>query len=234
VAIAAAVGIVIGLWIVPRRIVVPGLLLASGIVTFVLVGLGGLSTIPRYLVVSQLLLIVFAALALGGWSMLEPGSRWRRGWALVAAAVLVYGIVFTATHWKPNAFVNDLAYRGQSHSQLVALLDKPAVRRELRCGKVSVPNHKLIPEVRWALRLRSSRVIARSDLRTGWRSNVEGVPAPPRADASAQRGLAIFVLNHTGIQRLIQAAQDDLSTQIPRPDFHFVAANGFYAAYARC
>ncbi|MCW3066728.1 MAG: hypothetical protein JWN32_3900 [Solirubrobacterales bacterium] len=234
VAIAAVVGILIGLWIVPRRVVVPGILLASGILTFVLVGLAGLSTIPRYLVVSQLLLIVFAALAVGGWSLLQPGSLWRRGWMLGAAVVLVYGVVFTATRWKPNVFFNDLAYRGQSHAQLVALLDEPAVKRELRCGKVSVPNHKLIPEVRWALGVGASKVIARSDVRTGWRSTVEGVPAPPRADAPAQRGLALFVLNHAGIQRLIQAAQDDLSTQIPRANFHFVAANGFYAAYARC
>jgi hypothetical protein len=234
VAIAAVIGIVIGLWIVPRRVIVPGILLASGILTFVLVGLAGLSTIPRYLVVSQLLLIVFAALALGGWSMLEPGSLWRRLWIVAAVGVVVYGIVFTATRYKPDVFFNDLAYRGQSHPALVSLLERPEVKRELRCGKVSVPNHKLIPEVRWVLGLRSSRVIARSDIRTGWRTKVEGVPAAPRAKAPAQRGLAIFVLNHSGIQRLIQVAQDDLSTQIPRPDFHFVAANGFYAAYARC
>jgi hypothetical protein len=234
VAIVAALGAVIGLWLVPRRVVVPGLLLASGILTFVLVGAAGLSTIPRYLVVSQLLLIVFAAFALGGWSMLEPGSLWRRAWIVAAVAVVIYGMVFTATRWKPNSFVNDLAYRGQSHAQLVSLLDKPAVKRARRCGKISVPNHKLIPEVRWALGLRASSVIARSDLRTGWRTTTEGVPAPPNPGAPAQHGLAIFVLNHTGIQRLIQQAQDDLSTQIPRPDFRFVAANGFYGAYVHC
>jgi hypothetical protein len=142
--------------------------------------------------------------------------------------------VFTATHWKPNAFVNDLAYRGQSHQQLVALLDEPAVKRELRCGKLSVPNHKLIPEVRWVLGLPARKVIARSDLRTGYRSETEGVPAPPSPEAPAQRGLAIFVLSRNGVQRLIQQAQDDLTTQIPRSDFRFLAANDFYGAYVRC
>jgi hypothetical protein len=234
VAIVAAVGVVIGLWLVPRRVVVPGLLLASGIFTFVLVGAGGFSTIPRYLVVSQLLLIVFAAFALGGWSMLEPGALSRRIWMVGAIVVLAYGVVFTATHWKPNTFVNDLAYRGQSHEALVSLLDKPAVKRELRCGKLSVPNHKLIPEVRWVLDLRAAKVIARSDPTTGYRSTVEGVPAAPNAHAPAQRGLALFVLSRTGIQRLIQAAQDDVTTQIPRPDFRFLTANDFYGAYVRC
>jgi hypothetical protein len=234
VAIVAAGGVALGLWMVPRRVVVPGLLLLSGIVTFTLVGAAGLSTIPRYLVISQLLLIVFAAFALGGWSLLVPGTWWRRAWILVAIGVIVYAIVFTATRWKPNTFVNDLQYRGQSQKALVSLLETPSVKRAMRCGKISVPNHKLIPQVRWVLGARSSRVIARSDERTGWRSNVEGVPAAPNPDAPAQHGLAIFVLNHAGIQRLIQQAQDDLSTQIPRPDFRFVAANKFYAAYAHC
>jgi hypothetical protein len=97
-----------------------------------------------------------------------------------------------------------------------------------------VPNHKLIPEVRWILGVRSSKVIARSDLRTGWRTENAGVPAPARAHASAQRGLAIFVLGRTGLQRLIQQAQDDPTTQLPRSSFRFLGANDYYGAYVRC
>jgi hypothetical protein len=231
---AAIAGVIVGIWLVPRRIVVPGLLLFSGIFTFILVALAGLSVIPRYLVVSQLLLIVFAAVMLGGWAMLEPGSWWRRGWALAAVAIVVFTVVFTLTRWMPDSFVNDLQYRGQSQKALVSLLEKPQVKSRLDCGKLSVPNHKLIPQVRWVLRLSASKVIARSDPSQGWVSGEEGVGATPNPDAPAQRGLAIFVLNHSGITRLIQAAQDDLSTQIPRPNFRFVAANEYYAAYVNC
>ena len=59
----------------PRRAVMPLVLLASGIGTFVLIGIAGLSVIERYLIVAALALLVFAAVALGGFTMLRP----RRG-----------------------------------------------------------------------------------------------------------------------------------------------------------
>ena len=46
---------------------------SSGLGTFVLVGLAGLSVIDRYLLVPSLVVMVFAAVALGGWTMLRAG-----------------------------------------------------------------------------------------------------------------------------------------------------------------
>lgn len=226
VALAAVVGLLAALVLVPRRTVVPGILLASGIGTFALVGAAGLSVIARYLAVSQLMLIVFAAVLLGGFSMLEPGW-WRRVWALAAVAVVIYGVVFTVTNVKPQSYLNDFAYRGTQHPALSALLERPVVRHALRCGRVSVPNHKLIPETRWVLDLPARSVIARSDPAQGW-------VGPARANAPAQHGLALFVLNRNGIMRLITQAKDDPSTQTPRPGFRFLAANTFYGTYVRC
>ena len=226
IAIAGAAGFVAAFWMAPKRALTPGLLLASGVFTFVMVGAAGLSVIPRYLVVSQLLLIVFAAYALGGWSLIEPGTLWRRVWIVAAMAVVVYAIVFTATRWKPNQFFNDLSYRGQSPHALANLLDRPAVKNRLDCGKLSLPNHKLIPEVRFVLGLRASKVIARSDPTQGWTG--------PRREEPAQRGLALFVINRAGNQRLITQAHDDFDTQLPRPEFRFVTANDYFSAYVRC
>ena len=62
----------------PRRAVMPLVLLLSGIGTFVLIGIAGLSVIERYLIVAALALLVFAAVALGGFTMLRPG-RLRTG-----------------------------------------------------------------------------------------------------------------------------------------------------------
>ena len=56
------------------------MLLLSGIGTFALIGVAGLSVIERYLIVAALALLVFAAVALGGFTMLRPG-RARTGWA---------------------------------------------------------------------------------------------------------------------------------------------------------
>ena len=51
----------------------PLVLLASGIGTFVLIGIAGLSVIERYLIVAALALLVFAAVGVGGFTMLRPG-----------------------------------------------------------------------------------------------------------------------------------------------------------------
>ena len=65
----------------------PLVLLLSGIGTFVLIGVAGLSVIERYLIVAALALLVFAAVAVGGFTMLRPRpAADRRGWS--ASAVL--------------------------------------------------------------------------------------------------------------------------------------------------
>ena len=47
-----------------------------------LVGLGGFSVIDRYLLVASMVVIVFAGVALAGWTMLARGTRARRVWAV--------------------------------------------------------------------------------------------------------------------------------------------------------
>ena len=73
-------------WAAPRRAVMPLVLLFSGVGTFVLIGVAGLSVIERYLIVAALALLVFAAVGVGGFTMLRPG-RLRTGW-MTASAVL--------------------------------------------------------------------------------------------------------------------------------------------------
>ena len=68
--------------------VMPFVLLASGIGTFVLIGIAGASVIERYLAVAAVALLIFAAVAFGGWTMLEPEpaahADGRRGSRLIA------------------------------------------------------------------------------------------------------------------------------------------------------
>ena len=68
-----------------------------------LVGLAGLSVIDRYLLVPSLMVMIFAAVTLGGWTMLRGRDSCGRAWAVGAVAVVVYGVVFTATHVKLSA-----------------------------------------------------------------------------------------------------------------------------------
>jgi hypothetical protein len=151
VVVGGAAGLVLAVVLTPRRAIMPLVLFLVGVGTFGLVGLAGLSVIDRYLLVPSLCVMVFAAVFIGGWTMLREGSAWRRLWATGAAALVLFGIAFTATRVNLDQLHKELRFRGDAHTALVAVLRAPAVVSALRCGPVYVPNHKLIPDVRWIL-----------------------------------------------------------------------------------
>ena len=72
---AGLAGIVIALWRYPARSVIPFVLFCAGTFTFVATGLVGLSVIVRYLLVPGVMMSLFAAVAVGGFTMLPRGSR---------------------------------------------------------------------------------------------------------------------------------------------------------------
>src|SRR4029079_8555128 len=100
---AGILGLAIAIVLVPRRVGWPLVMLVAGMGTFVLVGLAGLSVIDRYLLVPSLMVMVFAGVTLGGWSMLRPGAL-RTAWAVVATLVVIYGVVFTVTRVNFSTF----------------------------------------------------------------------------------------------------------------------------------
>jgi hypothetical protein len=223
--------------LVPRRIGAPFALLAVGIGTFLLVGLGGFSVIDRYLLVASLMVMVFCAVALAGWTMLQPG-RLRTAWMVAAAALALYGVVFSATRVNLSRLDSELTFRGAAHEALHDVLRDPAVRRALACGPVTVPSHKLIPDVRWILDREEGQVVARS-----------ATPAAElRPDASdterrAARGLerarsgGVAILVH-GRQALFKHAlveeTDDTAINLPPPGYRRAAVSSYYSAYVRC
>jgi len=194
-----------------------------GMGTFVLVGLAGLSVIDRYLLVPSLMIMVFAALALGGWSMLRSDLRARTVWAVAAGVVVAYGVFFTATRVNFRVFDLELTFRGDSHAALEALLANPKVRAGLRCGPVSVPNHKLVPDTRWVLKAGVDDVIARSD---------------PAVQSRLGRGVAIYATSRQSLLRQGFTPDvtdvEDIRNSLPLPGYTWVAASGFYGAYVRC
>jgi hypothetical protein len=213
----------IAIWLTPRRAIIPALLLALGIATFFLVGVAGLSIINRYLLVPSLMIMVFAAVALGGWSMLRSGVvQWV--WAGAAVLMVLGGTIYTAAHLKSRVFTENLEFRGDSHRALVRLLDDPKVRAGLRCGPLSVPNHKLIPEARWILNAGKHRVLARSD------------------DASVKntrKGVALFTIDRTAFA-IEQLADPTVPYNVvrrellPQPGFTRIKTTAYFSAYARC
>jgi hypothetical protein len=221
--IAGIAGILLALVLVPRRAMMPFALFASGVGTFAAVGLAGLSVIDRYLLVASLALMIFAGLFIGGWTMLREGTWQRKVWATAGAAVVLFGIAFTVTRVDLSALDVELRFRSDAHVALSQILHDPAVKAAERCGNIYVPNHKLIPDVRWTTHRPRSGVIARSDV---WKGAPVLVP---------KRGLVLVVHDRLAIHRqALVTALDRPEQNLPPPGFDRIATSTYYAAYARC
>ncbi len=219
VVMAAFAGLALAVVLTPRRAVMPLVLFAVGAGTFAMVGVAGLSVIDRYLLVPSLCVMIFAAVFIAGWTMLERGRAWRRLWATAAAAIVIFGIVFTATRVNLTQLDNELRFRGDSHVALERALSGPAVARGLRCGPVYVPNHKLVPDVRWILRRPAAGVLARSD----------GRVSQPR------RGVVILVHDRPALFKQAFVTDDDeTANNLPPAGFVRATTSRYYAAYVGC
>ncbi|MGI8748988.1 MAG: hypothetical protein ACR2J6_00270 [Thermoleophilaceae bacterium] len=216
--LAGGVGLLAAVLLAPRRVVWPAVLLVTGVATFLAIGLAGLSAIERYLVVAALGVLVSAAFAVAGWTLLEPGTRLRRAWAGAAAVVVAFVAVLTAVHLDVRHFDNELRFRGEAHAGLQEVLDAPAVRAGLRCGPLTLPNHKLVPDSRWAADEPFERVSARVQRRRAQR-----------------RGVALVVLGRFAIFNQAWTSDVDPSAvQLPPVGWKLAARSPGYAAYARC
>jgi hypothetical protein len=168
------------------------------------------------------MLSVFAAVAVGGFTMVPHGSVLRRVWAVAAGIAVLLALAWTAAHPPSfNKFNDELAFRGESGRSLYAVLDTAAVKQKLRCGPLSLPTHRLIPDSRWILNLSRRDVISRSeDTRTVRRRMRYGVALIPTSRLNVVRNAftdtakAIVVVPPAGFERL--------------------AVGRFYAAYGRC
>ncbi len=152
VALAGVAGIVIAVRRYGvKRMAVPLALLGTGALTFIATGIAGLSIIQRYLTLPAVALCVLAGYAVLGFTTLQPGplrERWRMG----AVAALVLGLAFLAV--KASSFArlaDELRFIRSTHAQLSTLLQSPAVREGMRCGALTFPTYRLVPDARWQL-----------------------------------------------------------------------------------
>jgi hypothetical protein len=224
VVLAGAVGLFAAVMLVPRRVLWPGLLLLSGLLTFVAIGVAGLSIIERYLVVAALGVLIFAAVAVGGWTMLEPGTRFRRVWAGVAAAGVAFVLVLTVLHLDLGHFDNELSFRGKAHVALSKILKTAAVQRSLRCGPLTLPNHKLVPDSRWLTGLPFERVWARAQ-----------IGSKAYGKHPQKTGVQLFVIGRFAIfKQAYTNVLDPAGIELPPAGWRRIAVTADYAAYARC
>ena len=220
--VASLIGTALAVWLVPRRVRVPLALLVIGLLTFMLLGLGGFSVISRYLLLPALMLMLFAAFLVSGFTVIVPG-RVRRYWGIVAAVSVAALAVWTVARVNVAELVSELQFRGDSVRALTSLLDRSDVRTAAKCGPVLTSNHRLVPGVRWIMDLPADQVIARSDV--------------PEA-SKVTSGIVVLaagraVLLRGGLDPENPTAEDTLRN-LPPAGYRPIAANELYSVYARC
>jgi len=147
-----------------------------------------------------------------------------------AAVVVALGAVYTAARVNLGKIESELRFRGKAHTALEAVLAAPGVKDGLRCGPLTLPNHKLVPDARWIAGLGADEVFARADV---------GKPGASRPDngrgARADTGVAIFVTGRFALfKHAFTDKADSALVEVPRPGWERVAVTRYYAAYVRC
>jgi hypothetical protein len=214
--VGAAGGVVLGLAFLRKRSEIGVAAAALALGAFAVLACAGLAIIPRYTMLAAAILAVFAALALLGWRLLEPGHPWRRAWKAFAVVV---ALMFVA--WAPNQYDllarvdTDLTNQSEIESDLGELADSGAF--EPLCPPISVPNHRAVPRLAFDLDLRPSRIVSSSEQRQPRRGYFLD-PASPFV-------IHNFVLDPNDPARL--------ATPVP-PGFRRVARNDSWLLYRRC
>ena len=220
--IAAAGGGAAALALRRRELAVPLALVVITVCTYALIAVNGLPNVYRYLLNAGTGLVVFAAFGLAGWTLLRRDSPWRLRWAVPAVALLFAGAAWSAANTSPAKARAVLQDRVDIREDLRAALTSPAARRARRCGPISVPNHKLVPDVRSVLGLPDGAVVARSQ----------------RARAPQRRGLALVIdrrLERLPALDIYEVPGDGGEIlQAPPPGFQLLGGNRAFAVYGAC
>jgi hypothetical protein len=231
VVLGAIVGVPIAIWLTPRRVLAVLAVLATLLLVFIAEGAAGASVVDRYMVGAAVVMLVFCALVLGGWSMLERGTILRRMWIAGAALLVLYGGASAATTLSLTNLRSTLAYHEDFHEGLVAALHAPTVKAQLkRCPLLSLPNNKLIPDARWILDSVGQRdIVARSQ------ASADRAKGALQLGHRIRRGsVAVYPLGAAVFFEAIVDVGDDPRDQVPLAGFKRVYTSRYYAVYANC
>lgn len=220
VALAGVIGMVLAARDRSRRALhVPFALFGAGALTFVGTGVAGLAILPRYLTVPSIALCLFAGFCVLGFTERSREGHEgdvRRRWARIMLAGAVVGLAFVAVRFTVvDRLFTELRYIRSTHQSLVAVLESPAVTAGRRCGPITFPNYRLVPDTRWLLDLPAADVGARSDRRR-------------------PHGVAIVTVGEKTLKRYGYADGADRSTTVPDPGFRRAVTGAQFAAYVSC
>jgi hypothetical protein len=224
-------GLPLAVWLAPRRVFTPLAALALLIGVFIAEGAAGASVIDRYLMGAAIVMLLFCAVAIGGWAMLRPGTALRRVWMLGAAALVVYGGTLAATTLSLSSLRTTLAYHEDFHEGLAAALSNRRVHAALkRCPLVSLPDNKLIPDARWILGSVGQRdIVARSQARADVKKGAHALE-----ERLSRGSVAVYPLGSAVFFKAIVDVGDDPRDQVPQAGYHRIYTSRYYAVYDNC
>jgi len=214
--VGALGGVVLGLAFLRRRSALGVAAAALALAAFAILACGGLAILPRYTMLAASVLAIFAAVALLGWRLLEPGHPWRRRWQVFAAVVLAMFLIWLPNQWDLDSRVDtDLTNQARIEGDLSDLVDAGAF--EPLCGEIAVPNHRAVPRLAFGLDIEPTQVISASE---------EGSP---------ERGYFVAPASPFVIHNFILDPNDPTDPSFPVPDgFERVVANDSWVVYRRC
>ncbi|HEX7610196.1 MAG TPA: hypothetical protein VF380_05950 [Solirubrobacteraceae bacterium] len=225
------VGVPLALWMAPRRAIVPLAALAVVLGVYLAEGAVGASVVDRYLLGTATMLLPFCAVAIGGWSMLQPRALLRRVWMVGAAALFAFGAATAAATLSLSSLRTTLAYHEDFHKGLATALATPEVKAQLRrCPLLSLPNNKLIPDARWILdTVGQHNIVARSQARSDVSHGSHTLENRIRAGS-----VAVYPLGSAVFVEAIVDVGDDPRDQVPLRGFRRIYTSRYYAVYANC
>ncbi len=229
--IGGFIGLPLAVWMAPRRALVPLATLVVLIGVYVAEGAVGASVVDRYLTGAATVLLLFCAVSVGGWAMLEPGSWLRRLWILGAIVLVAYGGATAASTLSLSSLRLTLAEHEDFHKALAVALQSPSVKARLqRCPLLSLPDNKLIPDARWILdSVGQQEIVARSEARADVDHHDHALEDRIRAGS-----VAVYPLGNALFVDAIVDLGDNPLDQVPLTGFKRIYISRFYAVYADC
>lgn len=217
--IAGALGLGLAIYVLRGRMLMLVGLAATGVLTYLMIAVAGLSVISRYLVLPSIVLCIGTAFALVGWAQLQGRTRRVGVWfAVVALALmLVRAPNYLHNAQRLNTSTDQVSVK---FSRIYKILDKPEIRSRIeRCLPIVAFTHESVPVIRYLLDLPKNQVPATTQL-----------PAAPTRGTLLIQTSALDPLQLTVVDRFLRKPW----TGMPQPGFKFIGENRAWMVYTSC
>ncbi len=141
----ALAGACAGLLLRDRASALPGAMVILGLAGYLVLGVAGLPLLGRYLLLPATMLILFAGLAVFGWTALGPHERRRRLWQVGGAAAAV--VVLAGVPSDVRALRDARTYGALRHEVQDGLRAAVRATDGRRCGRLVAPDRRSLAVV---------------------------------------------------------------------------------------